>query len=295
MKNLIKYLKGKGIIDNVEPKEDFEHYSVYRRIINFLQDFSKSHEDLIEKYRSLRESTVLVVGLGAVGTWVSANLVQSGIKRIVLMDPDKVEISNLHRQFGYNINSVGKYKIDILGKRLLEYNKNLKVIKIYDYLSNESLENVNLKLDLVINCADNPNVDETSLIVGEYCMKNKIPHIIGGGYNLHLSLIGQTVIPNDTACIKCFEKTLAETNKIDTKRVKKLNVKNRKIGSFGPMCTIISSFIGMESIKILSKITVPANLERRGEFDIYNMEIRYNSYPKRKDCDWCGEKGKYNN
>ena len=125
-------------------------------------------------------------------------------------------------------------------------------------------------------------------------MKRKIPHIVGGGYNLHLSLIGQTIIPNRSACVKCFEKKLKEENKINPNRVKKLNVKNRKIGSFGPMCAIISSMVGMEAIKVLSNSITPANLNRRGEFDILKMDIKYKNFEKIEDCEWCGKNGKYN-
>ena len=59
------------------------------------------------------------------------------------------------------------------------------------------------------------------------------------------------------------------------------------------MCTIIASMVGMEAIKVLSKSIIPANIDRRGEFDIYNMDIKYKSYDRRDDCEWCGKEGKY--
>lgn len=138
--------------------------------------------------------------------------------------------------------------------------------KVYQFIDSDNLNALNdTKIDLILNCADKPNVDTTSLWVGEYAMKKGIPHIVGGGYNLHLSLIGQTTIPGKTACVKCFQKHLESENKIDTEKVKKLHVKNRKIGSFGPMCSIIASMIGMEAIKVLTNCIQPANVNRRGE------------------------------
>ena len=150
-----------------------------------------------------------------------------------------------------------------------------------------------MQLDLIINCADKPNVDTTSMWIGEYAMKRGIPHIIGGGYNLHLSLICQTVLPGKSACVNCFKKKLEEENKIDPQKVKKLMVKNRKVGSFGPMCSLIASMVGMEAIKILTKYIEPSNVNRRGEFDIYTMDIQYKYYERRYDCEWCGKEGKY--
>ena len=90
-----------------------------------------------------------------------------------------------------------------------------------------------------------------------------------------------------------FQKHLEEQNKIDPNRVKKLAVENRKVGSFGPMCSMIASMVGMEAIKILSGCIVPANINRRGEFDIYTMDITYNEFLRRDDCEWCGIHGKY--
>ena len=291
---LLTFLRKKGILDNVENKKEFNNYERFRRVIHFIAEYSTSHENLLDMWKNISEATVLIVGLGAVGSWVSANLAQSGIGNIVLMDADVVDVTNLHRQFGYNEDDIGKKKIDVLENRLRQYNPELNVIKSESYLDKNSLHKFDdIKIDLIINCADKPNVDTTSLWIGEYAMNRCIPHIIGGGYNLHLSLIGQTVIPGRTACVNCFRKKLEEENKIDPKKVKKLAVKNRKVGSFGPMCSMIASMIGMEAIKILSKQITPVNINRRGEFNIYTMELQYKTYERRKDCEWCGENGKY--
>ena len=296
LEKLLVFLKSKGILDNVCSREDFVDYEKFRRTIHFLADYSSSHGNLLEMWNSIRSSQVLIIGLGAVGAWVACNLAQSGVKKFILLDPDIVDITNLHRQFGYEESMIGRLKSDAIEKRLLEYNSEIRVQKINKFLDAQVLESLNSeKIDLMINCADKPNVDMTSLWVGEYGMKRKIPHIVGGGYNLHLSLIGQTVIPGKTACVKCFQKQLEKENTIDYKRVRKLQVQNRKVGSFGPMCAMIASFVGMEAIKVLSKHISPANINRRGEMNVYTMDIRYHEFRKLKDCEWCGDEGIYRN
>lgn len=292
---LLGFLQSRGILDNVEPGNEFDSYEAYRRVIHFLADFSDSHEKLMDYWNNIRTATVLIVGLGAVGTWTACNLVQSGVQKLILMDADTVDASNLHRQFGYTEGDIGMRKTDALERRLREYNPAVEVCKVSAFLDEDVLGRLDgRKIDLIINCADKPNVDTTSLWIGEYGMKRNIPHIVGGGYNLHLSLIGQTVIPGKSACVKCFQKQLEEENKIDPARVKKLAVKNRKAGSFGPMCSLIAGMVGMEAVKVLSGCIEPANMNRRGEFDIYTMGIKYREFFRRKDCEWCGEKGIYN-
>ncbi|RGX13690.1 HesA/MoeB/ThiF family protein [Paraclostridium sordellii] len=289
----LNYLESKGIIKDDE-EVTIEEYSKYRRIINFIEDFSSNANETNEMWENIKKSHVVIIGLGAVGTWVSALLVQNGVGKLTLIDNDVVEITNLHRQFGFSENDIGLLKIDAMEKRLKEFNENIEVNKINKFLNKTLLDDeINYDVDLIINCADKPNVDTTSLWVGEYCMKNNIPHIIGGGYNLHLSLIGQTIIPYKSACVKCFETELERINEIDTTALRKLNIKNRKIGSFGPMCSIISSMIAMEAIKVLTKKITPSNLNRRGEFNIYSMNIKYHNIHKNNNCVWCGDKGVY--
>lgn len=294
LEKLISYLQSKGILDNVMPKTDIKSYERFRRTVHFLAEYTSSHEDMIELWNNINDSTVLIVGMGAVGSWVACNLAQSGVGKLIIMDGDEVDASNLHRQFSYCEADIGKKKVDALEKRLKEYNPDMRVQKSYDFLDDTSLKQFDdEKIDLIINCADKPNVDTTSLWIGEYAMNRGIPHIIGGGYNLHLSLIGQTVLPGKSACVKCFQKQLEEDNRIDPEKVKKLIVRNRKVGSFGPMCSMIASMVGMEAIKVLSKKIQPSNINRRGEFDIYTMDITYKEFARRDDCEWCGKDGKY--
>lgn len=290
---LLSYLERNGILDNVQPSSDFDAYEVFRRPVSFLQDFSTSHEHLVRMWDALRSARVVVVGLGAVGSWVACYLVQTGVRRLVLVDPDVVELSNLHRQLGYRTSDVGRPKVDALSDALMRYRPDLDIERCPVELSEESLERIEGGVDLVINCADKPTVDQTSKWVGEYCMPRGIPHIVGGGYNLHLSLIGQTVIPGRTACVRCFERQLERDNEIDPTRVKKLQVPNRKVGSLGPLCALNASMVAMEAVKVLTGCTDPANANRRGEFDITTMAVSYTAYERLDDCDWCGEHGKY--
>lgn len=289
LSDFVEFLHKKGILSNTI-ETDLVDYKKYRRIIHFIEDYSISSEHLNEMWNNIRNGKVAIIGLGAVGTWVAVNLVQSGVQNLILIDNDIVDITNLHRQFGYSETDIGKYKSEVLKNKLLNMNSNLHIEIIPEFLDGNLLHRVGLDdMDLIINCADVPNVDTTSLWVGEYCLSKNIPHIVGGGYNMHLSLIGQTVIPYESACVKCFEIQLKELNKIDPKSVKKLVVKNRKIGSFGPMCAIIASFVGMEALKVLTKHIKPANVNRRGEFNVYEMDIKYKEFAKVANCPWCGK------
>lgn len=286
---LFDFLLKKSVLVIDGKTSSLERYDSFRRVIHFLENYSSDFEDLQFMWTNIRNANVVIIGLGAVGSWVTINLAQSGVKKFVLMDKDKVEITNLHRQLGYTESDIGSLKTDALEKRLMQLSDDIVVKKINAFLDGQALfDNLNGEYDLIINCADKPSVDQTSLWVGEYCMKKNIPHIIGGGYNLHLSLVGQTIIPYQTACVKCYEKQLKKINAIDIAHVKKMETANRKIGSFGPLCALNASLIGIEAIKVLTKKIPPVNVNRRGEFNIYSMNFRYTNFNRLNDCEWCG-------
>lgn len=282
--NLISYLKSKAIISNDQLVVNREDYPKYRRIIHFIEDYSVSDESLLEMWNNIRNATVVIIGLGAVGTWAAAVLAQSGVKNFILIDNDNVDITNIHRQFGYTEQDIGKKKTSVLADRLKQFDSQVQIKEVNAFLDDSTLELLDENVDLIINCADKPTVDQTSEWVGRYCMRRSFPHIVGGEYNLHISLVGQTIIPHKTACYNCFDIQLKKINDIEGTNIKRLNTKNRKIGSFGPMCSIVASFIGMEAIKVLSKHITPDNINRRGNFDIYDMALEYKQFEKIPDC-----------
>ena len=286
---LIDYLKRKSILANDGLVKNRADYLKYRRVIHFLEDYADSDESLLEMWNNIRNSRVVIVGMGAVGSWIAVNLIQSGVMHLVLVDNDRVELSNIHRQYGFTEDDIGKVKTAVIKERLIQIEPDAVIEECNMFLDEDNLKIITRDIDLVINCADKPTVDDTSMWIGKFCMERKIPHIVGGGYNLHLSLMGQTIIPFETACVQCFATQLQETNSFEGLSLKRLNIKNRKIGSFGPMCTIIASMTGMEAIKILSKNIKPDNVNRRGEFSIYDMDIKYSYFDKMSDCKWCGE------
>ncbi|WP_170972275.1 HesA/MoeB/ThiF family protein [Bacillus yapensis] len=293
MINMLKFLERKNVIIDADKEWYKEDYQRFRRVLNFIEDYVSVYDEKIHAWNNIRSSHVVIVGLGAVGTWVTYQLAQSGVKKFTLIDADIVEITNLHRQIGFTLDDVGENKIDIVQRNLHEIDSEISVEKVYKYINESGIEEFAKEASLVINCADKPTVDQTTLWIGESCMKYGVPHIIAGGYNLHLSLIGQTILPFQSACVKCFETKLNEINKIDISNIRKLHIENRKIGSFGPLCAISASIAAMEAIKVLSKVILPANINRRGEFDIYSMNISYMDISHDDNCEWCGVNGKF--
>lgn len=276
------------IEDDVKYTEELVRDSY--RLINFLEDYCKKTSEVVSIVEKLSRSVVLIFGLGGVGSWVVDCICRSGIRNFILVDDDVVDPTNLHRQDFFMSNMIGKYKIDCIEEKLMEIFSDVKCIKLYQKVDNDFFENFPYSFDLAINCADYPNVDTTTKIIGNECMKRKVPHIIGGGYNLHLTLIGQSVIPHKSACHLCFSKKLEEINKVDTKNLKKMHRETRKIGSFPPLCSLSASITALEAIKILCGFHLSLiNTSKRIEFGVHSMDFTSMDIPRDPECVLCSQ------
>ena len=79
--------------------------------------------------KKIIDTKVLIIGVGGLGSPVALYLASSGINNIGIVDHDKIDISNLHRQILFNEEDVNKFKVDIAEKRLKKINSKIKIKK----------------------------------------------------------------------------------------------------------------------------------------------------------------------
>lgn len=290
---LLDFLNKNCVLIKVDRKYS-EDYNRYPRIYSLLENYFPTQQQVEDHFQIVRKSRVMIIGLGSVGTWVAQSLLMSGVRHFLFVDGDRVELSNLHRQGGFTEASIGQLKTDAFARRLKEMDAEVEIDCIVDWLDEVFFERHDIgHIDLIINCADKPTVDETSMIVGKYAMSHGIPHIIGGGYNLHQSLIGQVVIPGKTACLECFRMNLDDLNEIDTSNIRKLENKNRRVGSFPPLSALSSAITANEAFKALAGLDNLTMTGQRTEFLLRILNFANVEMPRRHDCKWCGYEGKY--
>ena len=123
--------------------------------------------------KRLKQARVLVVGSGALGSMCSMQLAASGVGYIGIADFDTVDISNLHRQIFFDMESLGKLKCDILAKRMIANNPNVKVEKFPLRIDQESAAEIFGDFDFVIDGSDNPT---TKYMTSVSCQKMSIPY-----------------------------------------------------------------------------------------------------------------------
>lgn len=259
----------------------------FYRILNFLGDYFPAME-LFPAFERVRSAKVAVFGCGAVGSWTAMELAQSGIQNFVVIDGDIVEESNLNRSL-FRDEDIGLPKVRALTFALHRISPNIQVYQVSENIS-ESLRLGDVLRafapDVVVNCADEPSVDVTSEWINKYCFEEDVPYVIAGGYNLHLSLIGMTVIPRVSACFNCSRIMLSTLEDESLRGVRRLWRPKRNLGSLAPLTGITSALAASEVLRLAlrSERLVPAMLNRRGEFNFLTNEISFVDLPPRPEC-----------
>ena len=87
----------------------------------------------------IKNTNVIIIGLGGVGSYALESLIRMGIGNITIIDNDIVDITNLNRQLMTLHSNIGKYKVDVWEERIKDINPNCKVIKIRDFITKDNI------------------------------------------------------------------------------------------------------------------------------------------------------------
>ena len=147
----------------------------------------------------LRNSRVLVIGCGGLGVPVLTYLAGAGVGRIGMVDGDKLEPSNLHRQTLYALADVGEHKAILAADRLRALNPEVDARAYTIRLTAENAAELVSEYDLVVDCTDNFS---TKFLLNDVCVRLKKPAIFSSVYQYEGQL--QVVRPDrDGACLRC--------------------------------------------------------------------------------------------
>ena len=142
-----------------------------------MSDYLERSKQLLgnEKISSFGNKTIAVIGIGGVGGTALESLARSGFKKFIIIDSDKVDVSNLNRQVLFTSKNVGENKVDAAAKHIAEISPEISVEKIVAKIGDSKLDELlKTKPDFIIDAID---FVEGKLHIYEYCLKNEIPFV----------------------------------------------------------------------------------------------------------------------
>lgn len=268
----------------------------FRRVKNFMASYVP-YDQVEAVWAHMVTSHVAIVGVGGVGSWVVHMLAQFGIQHLTLLDDDIVKPHNMNRSL-FQSDDVGMHKTQAL-ERMLEAKKSdyYTITSVHEKLHSPQQLIQNLQQSLkqktvIINCADFPSVAQTSAIINEAAFACDLPYIIAGGYNMHLSLVGPTVIPRQTPCFHCISHGMDQVGIDALAGAERIVKEHRNLGNIGPLAAISASFAANECLKLLvgAPYMRPTMLGKRGEFNFLTKKLILEEYKKWSECPYCGKR-----
>lgn len=197
-----------------------------------------------EGQQKLSQTGVLIVGAGGLGTVVATYLVAMGIGEVGIVDFDKIEESNLHRQFLYSSNDLGKNKAIVLTSKLKKQNEHLTICAFDEELTVNNFDAIINNYSIVCDCTDNLN---TRLIIDKKCFANEIPLVHGAvsDWQGYITLLHHK---NKFQYQDLFDiKILLQADSCESK------------GISSPVCGMIGSLMSNEVAKII--LGIESNLD----------------------------------
>ncbi|WP_020557935.1 HesA/MoeB/ThiF family protein [Thiofilum flexile] len=227
----------------------------------------------IKGQQALLKATVIIIGLGGLGSVVSMYLASSGIGRLILVDPDQVELTNLQRQIVHTTERIGMFKVESAAIQLTALNPTVELELIPRALSEEGLIQLAQQADIVVDCTDNLS---TRFLINRACVQTQKPLVSGAAIRWEGQVSVFDSRKPDSPCYHCFYGELTEVEQACSVN-----------GVISPLLGMIGSTQALEVIKLLTGAG-KGLVGRVLLLDALAMEWHSIVLPKNPQCRVCG-------
>jgi len=227
----------------------------------------------IEAQEAWLRATVLVVGLGGLGSPAAMYLASAGVGRLILADGDTVDATNLQRQIVHREATVGRPKVESAAETLRALNPDVAIECIGERLSGNALATTVARADVVLDCSDN---FATRYALNAACAAARKPLVSGAGVGFDGQLAVFDFRRADGPCYRCLfpEDLEAEETRCAV------------MGVFAPLVGVVGTLQAGEALKLLAG----AGRTLHGRLllvDALSLEMRTLAVPADPVCPVC--------
>lgn len=225
-------------------------------------------EIAIEGQLKLKKAKVIVIGAGGLGCPILQYLCAAGVGRIGIVDPDRVDLSNLQRQILYTTADIGMPKVEAAKKRLLQMNPEVKINSYFTAIQPDNACELLRSYDLVIDGSDNFS---TRYLVNDTCVYLGLPLVFGAIYKFS----GQVSVFNyqGSGSYRCLFPSPPNPDSMPNCSV---------VGVLGVLPGIIGSLQANEALKLILELgeTLANQLLSFDALDLSQTKIRFKANTK---------------
>jgi len=180
-----------------------------------------------------------VVGAGGLGCPASLYLAASGVGKLTIADPDKVDLTNLQRQILYRTDSVGAPKVEAARAALSALNPDVKIVALQKRIEEKELQSLLADVDVVLDCSDN---FATRHALNRACVQFRKPLVSGAAIRFDAQVAVFDLRKPDAPCYACLYPEDGEVEEVQCSTM----------GVFAPLTGAVGALQAMEALKLLT-------------------------------------------
>jgi len=213
-----------------KPKNKLDRYA--RQIV--FREFGLTAQQALSAGRAV------IIGVGGLGSWLAELLARAGVASLRLVDADKVDLTNIHRQGLYDESDAraGVEKVHAAAERLRSINGQVNVEPIVARADADNIERLVEDSDVILDGTDNFH---TRYLINDVSVKTNLPWVFAGVMGCEAQTM--TIVPGRTCCLRCL---------LDAPGPPCTDENCRSFGVLGPAVAAVAAVQACEAMKILA-------------------------------------------
>jgi len=191
----------------------------------------------IEGQQKIMDSTMLIIGMGGLGSPTALYLAASGVGHIIIADFDQVELSNLQRQIIHGTSDIGDDKVNSAKAKMLEINPNIKVTIANEIVHDDNLASLIKDVDVVLDGTDN---FESRFEINKACVEFQKPLVSAAVIRLEGQISVFKGYEKDQPCYQCLYSEEGNENESCVQN-----------GVLAPVAGLVGTIQALQAIKVL--------------------------------------------
>ena len=227
----------------------------------------------VEGQQKIIDSTMLIVGMGGLGSPTALYLAAAGVGHIIIADFDQVELSNLQRQIIHRTSDIGDDKVNSAKAKLLELNPNIKVTIANEIVHTDNLSSLIKDVDIVLDGTDN---FESRFEINKACVEFQKPLVSAAVIRLEGQISVFKGYEKDQPCYQCLYSEEGGENESCVQN-----------GVLAPVAGLVGTIQALQAIKVLLDL----GEQLCGELllvDALDLSFRKVKIVKDSECPICG-------
>jgi len=221
---------------------------------------------------ALRNATVCLLGLGGLGSPAALQLAGMGVGGLRLVDRDVVSRSDLHRQYLYDVDAIGRPKVEAAGLALRRLNPDVAIDPRPESIAARTIDSLIEGVDVVVDGLDRPGA---RYLANRACRRLGVPYVFGAAVEAFGNL--STLLPGRSACLECFMGGLKDED---------LPVCGA-VGVHPAVLGLVASLQVAEAVRIVTG-REPKLAGRMLSVDVRDLEFQFMELKPSRDCPVCG-------